>query len=259
MGTLDGKVAVVLGASGEGSMGQATARRFAAEGAKVVVAARRKAPCEKLADELDGVAVQCDIRNDEDLAALAETAVNKYGRLDAAINFAGINSSNAIKDLTAENLRDITDIQFIGPLLFMRYMAEKMTAGGSVILISTLTGYVQPPGLAAYAGTKRGIDYAQRIAAVEYGPQQIRFNTIVPGFVKTEMTAGAFGVPGLSDAFVKETPLGRLGTVDDIADVARFLASDESRMLTGECIQVNGGHYLRRIPTQEEMMAGANG
>ena len=101
MGRLDGKVAVVMGASGKGSMGQATARRFVEEGAKVIVAARRPEPLEALAAEIGAVAVPCDISKDEQIEALARAAVDKFGRVDVAVNFAGINVQSPIAQIDA--------------------------------------------------------------------------------------------------------------------------------------------------------------
>ena len=107
--------------------------------------------------------------------------------------------------------------------------------------------------LAAYAGTKKGVDQIVRIAAVEYGPRGIRVNAIAPGFTRSAMTEAYFAIPTLEAAFVREIPLGRLPTVEDIANAALWLASDEA-FVTGQVIDVTGGQSLRRIPTPEEMM-----
>lgn len=249
MGRLDGKVAVIIGASGEGSMGQATARRFAQEGAKVVVAARRADRLEALASEIGGTACACDISDEDQLAALARTATDTYGRLDIAVNFAGINVSSPIAEISAEALKDAIDIQFTGAILFMKHMAGAMAEGGSIIMTSSLTATLAPAGMTAYAGTKAGVDLVVKIAALEYGKQDIRVNAITPGFVKTEMTTGIIdAAPAVPKAFERETRLPRLGTVEDIANAALWLASDEA-FLTGQNLQVNGGADLGKFPT----------
>jgi NAD(P)-dependent dehydrogenase (short-subunit alcohol dehydrogenase family) len=252
MGRLDGKVAVILGASDPRSMGAATAARFTKEGAKIVVAARRADALQPLVDQYGAVAVACDVTKDADLAKLADTAIAKFGRLDAAINYAGVNVGGPLAEVTEEQLNTACAVHFVGTALFFKQMGRVMADGGAMVTTSTLTALAAPPGLAAYAGSKKGADQIVRIAAVEYGPRGIRVNSIAPGFTKTAMTAPYLGVPGLEKAFLKETPLGRLPTVDDIANVALWLASDEA-FVTGQVIDVTGGTSLRRMPTYDEM------
>jgi NAD(P)-dependent dehydrogenase (short-subunit alcohol dehydrogenase family) len=122
-----------------------------------------------------------------------------------------------------------------------------------MITTSSLTALAAPPGLAAYAATKRGVDQMVRIAAVEYGSRGIRVNAIAPGFTRSAMTEGYFALPTLEGAFLREIPLGRLVTVNDIANAALWLASDEA-FITGQVLDITGGQSLRRVPTNEEMM-----
>jgi NAD(P)-dependent dehydrogenase (short-subunit alcohol dehydrogenase family) len=253
MGRLDGKVVVILGASDERSMGAATARRFAKEGAKLVLAARRLDKLEPIAAEVKGVAVACDITQEADLERLANTAVQKFGKLDVAINFAGVNLAGALAEVTRESLLQSCEVHLIGTALFFKHMGAKLSDGGAMITTSSLTARVAPPGLAAYAAAKRGVDHMVRIAAVEYGPRGIRVNSIAPGFTRSAMTEGYFALPTLEGAFLREIPLGRLVTVNDIANAALWLASDEA-FITGQVIDITGGQSLRRTPTNEEMM-----
>jgi NAD(P)-dependent dehydrogenase (short-subunit alcohol dehydrogenase family) len=253
MGRLDGKVVVILGASDERSMGAVTAKRFAAEGAKLVLAARRLDKLTPIAKSLGGIAVACDITKEADIAALAAAAVAKYGKLDVAINYAGVNSAAPISEVTREVLLEACEVHFIGTALFFKHMGAKMADGGSMITTSSLTAIAAPPGLAAYAGTKKGTEQMTRIAAVEYGPRGIRVNVIMPGFTRSAMTEGYFAIPTLEGAFIREIPLGRLATVQDIANAALWLASDEA-FITGQVIDITGGQSLRRVPTGEEMM-----
>jgi NAD(P)-dependent dehydrogenase (short-subunit alcohol dehydrogenase family) len=253
MPRLQGKVVVILGASADKSMGAATARRFAREGAKLILAARRVAPLEAIAGETGGTAIAADITQEEDLTRLADFAVTEHGKLDVAINFAGINSFAPVSDVTRQVLQDACNVHIIGATFFIKYMASRMANGGSIITTSSLTALVAPPGLAAYAGTKKAADQIVRIAAVELGAKGIRVNSIAPGFTRSEMTEGYFAMPTLEAAFCREIPLGRLGTVDDVANTALWLASDESRSTTGQVIDVTSGQSLRRTPTHEEM------
>lgn len=253
MGRLEGKVVVILGASDARSMGAVTAKRFAAEGARLVVAARRLEQLEPIAQSVGGVAVSCDITQEDDLAALARTAHDRFGRLDAAVNFAGLNSSAAVSEVTREALLSACEVHFIGSVLFFKHMAARMGVGGSLITTSSLTALGAPAGLAAYAGTKRGVDQVVRIAAVEYGPRGIRVNAIAPGFTRTAMTESYFAIPALEAAFLREIPLGRMPTTADVANAALWLASEEA-FVTGQVLDVTGGQSLRRLPTSDEMM-----
>ena len=251
-GRLQDKVVVILGASDERSMGAATARRFRAEGARLVLAARRVERVAAIARELDGIAVACDITKEPELAALADAAVRQYGRLDVAVNYAGVDSAAAIADITREMLLEACEVHLIGTALFFKHMAAHMPRGGSLITTSSLTALLAPPGYAAYAGTKKGVDQIVRIAAVEYGPQGIRVNSIAPGFTRSAMTEDYFRMPGIEAAFEREIPLGRVPTVEDIANAALWLASDEA-FTTGQVLDITGGQSLRRAPTAAEM------
>ena len=254
MGRLDGKVAVIIGASGTGSMGQQTARRMAEEGAKVVVAARRAEPLEALAADIGGTAIACDISDEDQVAAVAQCAIDTYGGLDIAVNFDGSNVQGPIGMIDAAQMKDAIDIHFVGSVLFIKHMANAMAerGGGSVITTSTLTATLGSPGMAAYAGTKAGVDNIVRIAASEYGKANVKVNSITPGLVRSEMTEGVFAqMPKVAAAFEKETRLPRLGTIDDIANLCVFLGSDES-FITAQNIQVNGGADMGKAPGPED-------
>lgn len=251
-GRLEGKVIIILGASEESSMGAATARHCQKEGAKLILAARRVDNVKAVADSLGAIAMGCDITNEDQLAALADAAVSHYGRLDGAINFAGVDTASPIADLTREVLQQSCDVHLIGTALFIKQMAARMTEGGSLVTTSSQTTIMAPPGLAAYAGTKSGADQIVRIAAVEYGGQNIRVNSLSPGFTPSAMTAGYMAVPSIKQAFLNEIPMGRLPTTDDMANAAVWLLSDESFM-TGSLLDLSGGQTLRRVPTATEM------
>jgi len=251
-GRLEGKVIVILGASDERSMGAATARRCQAEGAKLVLAARRLDRVQAIADSLGAVAIGCDITDEQQLAALADAAVTHYGKLDGAINFAGIETSSAIADISREVLQQNCEVHLIGTTLFIKHMAARMSDGGSVVTTSSQTALLAPPGLAAYAGTKAGADHIVRIAAVEYGGQNIRVNSLSPGFTPSAMTEGFLAMPNIRQAFLNEIPMGKLPSTEDMANAALWLLSDESFM-TGRMLDISGGQTLRRVPTATEM------
>lgn len=233
-------------------MGAETARRFIAEGANVIIAARRSEAVNAVAQAIGAAACVADITDEDSLAALADKAVLEFGSLDIAVNFAGANFNGPIADISKDQLKSSSDIHFIGPVLFFKHMASRMKNGGSLITTSSMTALLAPPGYSAYAGAKSGADHAVKIAAVEYGSAGIRVNSISPGFTKTSMTDDVFQMENLTQAFLNETPLGRAPTVSDIANAALWLASDEA-FITGQIIDISGGQTLRRIPTAQEM------
>lgn len=259
MGQLAGKTAVVLGASSADNMGQHIARRFLAEGAKVLVSGRKEPVLADFAAATGCEWAACDLTDEASIAALAETADARLGGIDIAVNATGWGLLKPFLDTTHEELVAMTALQYVGPFHFYQAMIRKMARslggrGGSIIQISSATATIMLNDHAAYMGTKAGADHVIRCVAHEFGGEGIRANSISPGLTDTPMTAEAKGVPGLFDAFLAGYPLGRIGTSDDIAEAAVWLASDRCFM-TGENLQVNGGLTLRRNPTNAEIAA----
>jgi 2-hydroxycyclohexanecarboxyl-CoA dehydrogenase len=254
MGRLTGKKAVILGASSAGNMGQHIARRFMEEGAEVLVSGRKADVLQAFATETGCHWTACDLTAEKDVNALADTALAKMGGIDIAINATGWGLLKPFLDNSREELEQMTALQFIGPFQFFQAMIRAMKNGGSIIQISSATATIMLNDHAAYMGTKAGTDHVIRCIAHEFGNKGIRANSISPGITETPMTAAAKHIPGLFDSFAAAYPLGRIGTSDDIAAAAVWLASDECFM-TGENLQVNGGLTLRRNPTREETAA----
>jgi NAD(P)-dependent dehydrogenase (short-subunit alcohol dehydrogenase family) len=249
MTALAGKTAVVLGASGEANFGTAIARRLAQEGAHVVVAARRESPLQALADDIGGEAVACDATDESQLAHLFEVAAARSGCVDVAVYSAGVHAACPIAELTADQVRPTLEVSFVGALLFFKHAAASMKQGGSVITISSLTARLPGEGLSVYAGARAGIDYAIRVAAHEYREQKVRFNSIAAGLIQTDMTAGFFGMPPVIDAHIRETPAGRMGTLEDIAEAALFLADDSrSGYINAQLLDLAGGQHTGHLP-----------
>ena len=253
MSRLAGKVAVVLGAGGVGNMGQAIARRFAEEGAQVVVSGRNVANLAALAGEIGGKATACDITRRVDIEALAQDAIDTFGRIDIAVDCAGINLARPFLDTSEDDLARLYEVQFKGPFQFLQVMVAALSDGGAIIQIGSAAGTVLLDDYAAYRGTKAAIDQVVRSVADEFGVRGIRVNTLSPGAVRTPMTEAVMQIPAAAAEFAKSSPLGRVASVEEIAAAAVWLASDECFM-TGENLHASGGLMLRRNPTKAEMM-----
>ncbi len=255
MNELNGKSAIVLGAAGAGNMGQTIAKRFADEGAKVLVAGRHEAELKSFASTIGGEYALCDITQRAEVDAMVQKAIERFGGLSVVVNATGWGLVKRFEKTTEDELDRMLALQFKGPFFLLQAAAEAMkNRGGSIIQISSATATLMLNHHAAYMGAKAGADHVVRCVAYEYGRYGVRANSISPGFTKTPMTAEAAATPGLEEAFVKEYPLGRIGTAGDIAAAAIFLARDDCFM-TGQNLQVNGGLTLRRNPTQAEINA----
>lgn len=259
MGSFEGKVAVVLGASAEGGTGWAIAEAFASEGAKVVVGARSFEPLKKLANKIGGLAVKCDASKEEDIINLADQTLEKYGKVDIAVNSAGASFMSMIADVTPEILQSNAELNFFGMVYFTKHMAKAMGAReigneGSIILITSMSTTHPTIPHFAYAGAKSATNCMVQYAALEYAPQHIKVNSILPGAIMSDMAKAAFSAPGMREAFVKEVPFGRLGEPEDFANATLWLAGPA--YVTGLNLQVNGGNHLTRFPFPSELPMG---
>jgi 3-oxoacyl-[acyl-carrier protein] reductase len=249
MGTLTGKTAVVLGASGDANFGSAIARRLAAEGANVVVSARRQQPLNSLAADINGLAVACDVTDESQIEQLFAASTEKYGNVDIAVYSAGVHAAATIAELSVEMIRPTMNISFAGALLFFKHAAAAMKEGGSVVTVSSLTARIPGPGLAVYAGARAGIDYAIKVAAVEFADNKVRFNSIAAGLIETDMTSAFFGMDPVIQGHLDATPAGRMGNLDDMAEAALFLADDtRSGYINGQVLDLAGGQQMGQLP-----------
>src|ERR1700693_240695 len=252
MGDLNGKVAIVLGASTTGGMGEAIARRLKAEGAQLLVSGLGAAPLEKIARELDSTACEADITHATQLEHLVDVARTTYGRLDIAINVAGVAPRVAFKDLTEEHLMFMAKMHFIGPAMFIKHVAEVIVDGGAIVNISSLSAYDPLSGIIGYAASKRAGDRVVQGAAIEYRHKRLRINGIIPSLVPTELSRQGMRNYGhdpeaFEKSFVDLTPLGRITRPQDIAAFAYMLVRDEF-FETGQIWNYSGGHSLLGHP-----------
>lgn len=246
MSKVKGKVALVTGASK--GIGAAIAKALAAEGASVVVNyASSKEGAETVVAAIakaggTAIAVQGDVSKPADAQGLVDAAINKYGRLDILVNNSGVYEFAPIENVTEENFHRMFNINVLGALLTIQAAVKHLGEGGSIINIGSGVTRLTPPQSAVYTGTKGALDAITGVLARELGPRKIRVNSINPGMVETEGThAGGFIGSDFEKALAAQASLGRIGQVTDIAPVAVFLASDDSRWLTGELILASGG------------------
>jgi 3-oxoacyl-[acyl-carrier protein] reductase len=246
MGKLTGKVAVVTGASKGIGAGIATA--LAAEGASVVVNyASSKAGADKVVAAITAaggkaMAVGGDVSKAAEAKGIIDAAIKNYGRLDILVNNSGVYEFAPIEAVTEENFHKTFNINVLGTILVTQAAVKHMSNGGSIINIGSAVSRLTPPNSTVYTASKGALDAVTGVLSRELGPKKIRVNTINPGIIETEGThAGGFLGSEFETAFVAQAPLGRIGKVGDIAPIAVFLASDESRYLTGEQLLAAGG------------------
>jgi 3-oxoacyl-[acyl-carrier protein] reductase len=188
------------------------------------------------------LAVQGDVSKAAEAEGLIDAAIDAFGRLDILVNNSGVYTMGALADITEEAFHRMFNVNVLGLLLTTQAASKHLGEGASVINIGSAITALLMPDSAVYTGTKGAVDAITGVLANELAPRKIRVNSINPGVVETEGTHAA-GIVGseMEAAVVAQTPLGRTGQPDDIADIAVFLASDDSRWLTGEKLLASGG------------------
>ncbi|MEU0512077.1 glucose 1-dehydrogenase [Amycolatopsis sp. NPDC006125] len=242
MGRLDGKTALITGAAR--GQGAAAARRFTAEGAKVMVADVADDDGKALAEEIGAVYQHLDVSREDDWAAAVRRAEDEFGGLTVLVNNAGILHFSELAHTSLADYERVIGINQIGAFLGMRSVVEPMTraGGGSIINVSSVEGLAGMPFLVAYTASKFAIRGMTKVAALELGRKGIRVNSVHPGMIDTQMVADAAGGAEIDMAWVgKKVALGRVGKPEEIAQLAVFLASDESSYCTGGEFVADGG------------------
>lgn len=244
MGLLDGQAAIVTG--GAQGLGLAIARRYVAEGARVVLADLDGDRAASAAAELGDATVGsgCDVTSAGDVDGAVATCRDRFGRLDVMVNNAGITRDRTMRKMTSDDFRTVVDVHLHGTWLGTRAAAEVMreAGGGSIVNMSSIAGKVGNFGQTNYSAAKAGMVGLTKAAAKEVARHGVRVNAIQPGLIDTAMTAS---MPREAyESKLAEIPMGRAGDPDEVAKVALFLASDLASYLTGCVLEVTGGRYM---------------
>lgn len=247
------KVALITGASS--GIGRASALLFARQGARLVLAARRKAQLDALVDHIvtaggEAVALAGDVNDEAYAKALVELATQRFGGLDIAFNNAGtLGEVKPLPELSEQDVRHTLDTNLVSAFLGARHQIPAMVArgGGSLIFTSSFVGHtVGFPGMAAYAAAKAGLVALAQVAAAEFGAKGIRANALLPGGTDTPMAAPLVGTPEGRAALSQLFALKRIAAPEEIAQAALFLASDASSFVTGTALLADGGVSINR-------------
>jgi NAD(P)-dependent dehydrogenase (short-subunit alcohol dehydrogenase family) len=257
-GRLDGKVAVITGATS--GIGEATARIFVSEGARVIIAGRSEERGRALAAELGNAAIfqRADVMHDAEIGAVVDAAISRFGKLDCLFNNAGAATPGELDTITEEQF-DYGMRLLVGSVMFgIKHAARVMIAGGSIINNSSIAAHRLGQGGALYSAAKAAVSHITRIAGAKLGPKGIRVNSISPGAIATPIFWGgsakaqtmsaednARKLIKLEGNLAKATPLTRSGIADDIAYAALFLASDEGSFINSHDLVVDGGRIAQ--------------
>jgi NAD(P)-dependent dehydrogenase (short-subunit alcohol dehydrogenase family) len=242
-------IPVVLITGALSGIGRATAVAFAREKARVVISGRRADAGQQLAGELRSLGaeaefVQADVRVEDQVQALMERTISRFGRLDVAVNAAGTEGESApVVEQTTERYAAVFDANVLGTLLAMKHELRAMSAqgSGSIVNISSTMGIRGAAGLSIYTASKHAVEGLTKSAALEASPLGVRVNAVAPGPVETDMLDRLTGSEERKAAMLTTVPLKRAGMPEEIAEAIVFVASAKSSFMTGEVLRVNGG------------------
>ncbi len=244
---LQGKTAIVTG--GASGFGAGIVRKFAAEGAKVLIADLNMALAEEIAAEVDGIAVKVDVASDESVKALADTAASSLGSIDILVNNAGITHlPKPMQEVTEDEFDRVMAVNCKSVYLTAKHFVPTMTATGkgAILNVASTAGLSPRPKLNWYNASKGWMITATKTMAVELAPQGVRVNAICPVAGETPLLKSFMGedTPEVRAKFLSTIPIGRFSTPEDMGNAACFLCSDEASMVTGVAMEVDGGRCI---------------
>jgi NAD(P)-dependent dehydrogenase (short-subunit alcohol dehydrogenase family) len=247
MGNTGLRVAIVTG--GGSGIGLAIAEKFTQSGIQTVIVGRDEQKLKNAKAQLGENChpMTCDMSNLSSIPALIENVIAKFGQIDILVNNAGINMKKDFTEVTDEDFQKVITTNLCSVFTISRETVKEMLKKkkGSIINISSMAAQYGLPRVIAYSASKTAIDGMTRAMAVELSPKGIRINAIAPGFIETDMTATALNTdPERKQKVFARTPMGYMGKPADIGDAALFLASDESKYITGVVLPVDGGNSI---------------
>ncbi len=267
-GGLEGMAVLVTG--GGSGIGRACAAQLAADGAAVTICGRTESKLEDAAGTIAAAAghggsvrhVVADVTDEADVVRAVAAAVEPSGRLDGCVANAG--GGGGFGPYHVQDVQEfirVLHLNVVGTMLCVKHSVPHMVeaGGGSFVGMSSIAGHQTHPYFGAYTGSKAAIEQIIRNAADEYGHKGLRFNAIRPGFIATELMAPIPRDSSVYASYIDQTPMGDVGRPEDVGQLARFLIGDESRWITGQVINIDGGHSLRRGPDFTDFVLPAIG
>ena len=247
---LEDKVIFIAGASS--GIGDAAARRFVAEGASVVVGARRKDRLDQLVDDLtagggNALAVPLDVTDEASVARAVAVTIERFGRLDGAFNNAALSGEGKpIAETDSTYVRQVFDVNLMGVYFSIKHEIPAIVAagGGSIVNVSSVGGIIGMPNISEYIASKWGVIGMTKSVALEYAGSGVRVNAIAPGSTKTDMYDAWLPTPEAQAKVAAYSPMNQIALPDDMARVALFLLSEESRWTNGTVIPADGGQHV---------------
>jgi NAD(P)-dependent dehydrogenase (short-subunit alcohol dehydrogenase family) len=246
------KVAVITG--GATGIGKSTAMLLASKGIKVVISGRREAVGQKVVEEIlakggDAAFIAADVDNETHVSQMIEFAVKKYGRLDLAVNNAGIsNETKIIGDSDPAKFQAMLQTNVMGVYLCMKYEIQQMlkNGGGSIVNLASIAGLNGIPYAGPYAATKHAVVGLTKSGALDYATQNIRINAVAPGAIKTDIIAGSIAQGQYDENMISAMhPMARMGNPEEIAHGIAWLISDEASFVTGHILNIDGGFQAK--------------
>jgi NAD(P)-dependent dehydrogenase (short-subunit alcohol dehydrogenase family) len=258
MMNLKDKVGFVTG--GGTGIGLACARAIVEGGGNVAVAGRRADVVEAAAQELGerALGARCDVTSQDSVDAAVASTVQRFGKLDVAVNAAGIGGVGHVLNSTDDQFSTVIDTNLTGVFRAMRAEAREMkkSGGGSIVNISSIAGALTHRYMTSYCASKAGLNMLTMCTADDLGQFGIRVNAVMPGLVKTDLAQPLWSNERVVDEYKRRMPVSRLGAPNDVASIVAFLLSDDASWITGQCIGVDGGHTIRQGPDLVEPLFG---
>jgi NAD(P)-dependent dehydrogenase (short-subunit alcohol dehydrogenase family) len=245
------KVALVTG--GTSGIGRATALAFGRAGAKVVVSGRREKEGQEVVDEIkragaEAIFVKADVSNEADVKALVQRTIETYGRIDYAINNAGVEQAmTPLTEQTEETFEHVMNVNVKGVWLSMKHEIPALlkTGGGAIVNTASIAGLIGFPNMPIYVASKHAVIGLTKAVALEYAKQNVRINAVAPAAIETRMYEEVAATPEMKQMFAAAHPVGRIGQPDEVANAVVYLCSDGASFITGHTLTVDGGYTVQ--------------